>query len=150
MTDTQDAGEVGVRRTEISLTAPGPFDFASTAHSHGWCALAPTRWGSEAAALHRVERLRSGRVVELRISGAPSRGTRITVQAQHVGELPGVEQEEIGGIVARMFRLTEDLSEFYALCAERGGHWLRLTEGHGRLLCSPTVFEDVIKTTSLQ
>jgi hypothetical protein len=41
-----------------------------------------------------------------------------------------------------MFRLTEDFSEFYALCQARGAPWARLTAGWGRLLLrSPTVNE---------
>jgi 3-methyladenine DNA glycosylase/8-oxoguanine DNA glycosylase len=45
-----------------------------------------------------------------------------------------------------MFRLDEDFSEFYARCHAQGAPWMRLTAGSGRLLRSPTVFEDVIKT----
>jgi 3-methyladenine DNA glycosylase/8-oxoguanine DNA glycosylase len=45
-----------------------------------------------------------------------------------------------------MFRTDEDLSPFYALCREKGGLWTRLTGGLGRLLRSPTLFEDVVKT----
>lgn len=45
-----------------------------------------------------------------------------------------------------MLRLDEDLTDFYRICEERGGRWSRLTLGLGRLLRSPTVFEDVVKT----
>ncbi|MBI3325123.1 MAG: hypothetical protein HYZ81_00240 [Nitrospinae bacterium] len=53
---------------------------------------------------------------------------------------------EIGTTVSHMFRFEEDFSEWYALCQARGHPWTRLTAGWGRLLRSPTMFEDVIKT----
>jgi 3-methyladenine DNA glycosylase/8-oxoguanine DNA glycosylase len=47
--------------------------------------------------------------------------------------------------VARMFRLDEDLSGFYALVGDDPDlSWSAL--GAGRMLRAPTVFEDVVKT----
>jgi 3-methyladenine DNA glycosylase/8-oxoguanine DNA glycosylase len=44
-----------------------------------------------------------------------------------------------------MFRLDEDLSEFYAIVRDDPAlDWCAL--GAGRMLRSPTVFEDVVKT----
>ena len=49
------------------------------------------------------------------------------------------------GVVRHMLRLDEDLSEFYALVAEDPDlDWACI--GAGRMLRSPTVFEDVVKT----
>jgi 3-methyladenine DNA glycosylase/8-oxoguanine DNA glycosylase len=56
------------------------------------------------------------------------------------------DRTQIIEAVGHMFRVDEDLSEFYALCSQTGGRWKRLTLGLGRLLRSPTVFEDVVKT----
>jgi 3-methyladenine DNA glycosylase/8-oxoguanine DNA glycosylase len=52
-----------------------------------------------------------------------------------------------------MMRVDEDLSEFYAMCSAHGEPWSRISTGHGRLLRSPTVFEDLVKvilTTNVQ
>lgn len=52
-----------------------------------------------------------------------------------------------------MFRLDEDLDDFYSMCRGRGGQWKKVTAGLGRLLRSPSVFEDVVKiicTTNIQ
>jgi N-glycosylase/DNA lyase len=46
-------------------------------------------------------------------------------------------------VVRHMLRLDEDLSRFYALVDEELA-WV--TQGAGRMLRSPTVFEDVVKT----
>jgi 3-methyladenine DNA glycosylase/8-oxoguanine DNA glycosylase len=56
------------------------------------------------------------------------------------------ERTEVKATVRMMFRLDEDLSVFYALCRQRGGFWARYSPGKGRLLRSPTLFEDIVKT----
>jgi len=122
--------------------------------------LAPNAWDSERSTLQRVERLSTNKVVFLLISGS---GTidrpRIDIQVStdsadltqnqvsaDSADLTQKEQAEITAAVGRMFRLDEDLTEFYALCRQRGGAWTRITNGLGRLLRSPSVFEDVVKT----
>lgn len=101
--------------------------------------------------MRRVHRLGSGRValLEMRAAGdgtgrEPDGGVEVAVRAD--GPLSAAERREVRAAVARMFRLDEDLSEFYALCSARGGRWARVTRGLGRLLRSPTLFEDVVKT----
>ena len=52
-----------------------------------------------------------------------------------------------------MLRLDEDFSEFYNLCKNKGGIWKGISNGIGRLLRSPSVFEDLVKvicTTNVQ
>ena len=123
-----------------------PFHFADTAHSHGWVVLAPNAWDPERAVMQRTHRLPSGRVVRLTLqSDDPSR-PHFTATVHHDGSLPPDAAQRLRDAVAHMFRLDEDLSDFYALCTERGGRWAAVTEGRGRLLRSPTVFEDVVKT----
>jgi 3-methyladenine DNA glycosylase/8-oxoguanine DNA glycosylase len=133
--------------THLALEVPPPFDFRSAATSYGWVALAPTAWLADRQMVQRVERLGSGTVVLLAITGA---GTvdhpTINIGVHHRDRLTPPEKIEICTAVRRMFRLDEDLSEFYARCRARGGPRTRLTAGLGRLLRSPTVVEDVIKT----
>jgi 3-methyladenine DNA glycosylase/8-oxoguanine DNA glycosylase len=55
------------------------------------------------------------------------------------------EAQRVNAVVSRMFRLEDDLSGFYALiAADPQLSWA--ANGAGRMLASPTVFEDVIKT----
>ena len=55
------------------------------------------------------------------------------------------ERNAIEASIARMFRLSDDLAPFYAQIADDGAlQWA--VQGAGRILASPTVFEDVVKT----
>jgi 3-methyladenine DNA glycosylase/8-oxoguanine DNA glycosylase len=131
----------------LSVTPLSPFNFEFTATSHGWVSLAPNDWDEERHAIQRIERLSTGQVVLLNITGTPSiKRPEISVEVSHAGKLSQKERREITTAVGRMFRADEDLVEFYALCKKRGKHWTKLTAGLGRLLRSPTVFEDVVKT----
>ncbi len=137
-----------ITTAHLSIAPPPPFDFQANACSNGWVVLAPNAWDSERSTLQRVERLGTGKIVLLLISGS---GTidrpRIDIQVSaDSADLTQKEQAEITAAVGRMFRLDEDLTEFYALCRQRGGAWTRITNGLGRLLRSPSIFEDVVKT----
>ena len=129
------------------MKPPAPFDFSSTAFSHGWVVLPPNAWDPVDKVVHRVQGLDRGEVVVMEISG---KGTindpRIHMKVHSSRKLATEQRVEINNAVSSMFRLEEDLSEFYRLCKKKGRHWLKLTGGMGRLLASPTVFEDLIKT----
>lgn len=111
------------------LKGPGgePVDFRRVLASHGVATLPPNRIDEVAWTLET--RLPSGtvRVAEAR------RGVALVEPAR---ALP---------VVRRMLNLDEDLSEFYARAAE-DAELAWVTSGAGRMLRSPTVFEDVVKT----
>jgi N-glycosylase/DNA lyase len=81
-------------------------------------------------------------------AGAKSRMDGGAVLLSVAGDAPSPSPAAARAIVAtlrRMLCLDDDLSGFYALCAgDEALAWAR--RGAGRLLCSPTVFEDVVKT----
>lgn len=134
--------------TDLTVLAPEAFSFGGTVHSHGWAVLAPHAWDPDAPLLERVHRLPDGRVVALglrpRTGSDPS---AVEVEVRHVGSLETHQEESVRTDVRRMLRLDEDLSGFHRECRRRGGRWARVAEeGLGRLLRSPTVFEDVVKT----
>ena len=62
------------------------------------------------------------------------------------GRTPGAgDRERLLETVRHVLRLDEDLSEFYAVAAaDPQLSWV--TAGAGRMVRSPTVFEDVVKT----
>jgi len=65
--------------------------------------------------------------------------------AQTAARLRSAEAKALEASIARMFRLRDDLSPFYARIAEDDLiGWA--ARGAGRILASPSVFEDVIKT----
>ncbi|MCP5113101.1 MAG: hypothetical protein GY953_19910, partial [bacterium] len=75
------------------------------------------------------------------------------IEVEHQRKLATRDAAAIETRVAHMFRLDEDFREFYALCRKRGGRWRPVASGLGRMVCSPTLFEDIVKvicTTNIQ
>ncbi len=125
----------------LVLSARQPFNFRSVVNSHGWLQLAPFRFDEATQKLSYVDRLSNGRVVEYCISEAPK-----GVDVELSGRLSKTEQREVAEKVEWMFGLGQDFSAFYR--AARGEPKLRHVRrlARGRVLRSPTFFEDVLKT----
>lgn len=125
----------------ITLPARPPFNFNSVVKSHGWMQLAPFTYEEHLKTLRYTDHLGSGRVVEYRIR--PASGG---VQVEVPGPLSGPERSEIAHKVTWMLGLDQDFTSFYK--ASRGEPGLRKARrlAHGRVLRSPTFFEDVLKT----
>jgi 3-methyladenine DNA glycosylase/8-oxoguanine DNA glycosylase len=119
---------------EIELVGAGgePVDLKRTLASHGVADLLPNRLDEQAWTLATTLDI-GGRAHEIRLSeGSPG-------HARFEGARRALP------VVRHMLRLDEDLSRFYALIAEDPElSWV--AHGAGRMLRSPTVFEDVIKT----
>jgi 3-methyladenine DNA glycosylase/8-oxoguanine DNA glycosylase len=126
----------------FSLSARPPFNFLSVVNSHGWRQLAPFSYDEEDKTLSYVLRLSNGRVIELKFR-AGAHAESISVETE---KLEAVERREVKEKASWVFGLDLDFSRFYA--AARGepklAHAKKLA--HGRLLRSPTLFEDVVKT----
>jgi len=127
----------------LELAARPPFNFQATVRSHGWRRLAPFSWDEER--LRRVERLSTGRIVRLAIGGSDEL-TGVIVDIRANDALSDGELGEIEGKVGWMLRLGEDLTDFYGLCEGEPALRHVVEEGKGRILRSPTVYEDVVKT----
>ncbi|HEY5981959.1 MAG TPA: hypothetical protein VIU38_00680 [Anaerolineales bacterium] len=127
--------------TTLRLLARQPFNFKSVVNSHGWVELAPFRFDKDHEVLSYTDQLQNGRVVELGISPVPG-----GVQVDLPGRLSQTETREITDKVDWMLGLDQDFSSFYK--AARGEPKLRKARrnAHGRVLRSPTFFEDVLKT----
>jgi 3-methyladenine DNA glycosylase/8-oxoguanine DNA glycosylase len=126
--------------TELSIRTPKEFDFRATVQSHGWYDLAPFVLDESAGELRYVFTDLSGqKTVTGRISGQKG---RLTVRLSN-GSVP---VEKVERDTRHMLRLDEDMGEFYeAALREDRLHWAAKV-GAGRLLRSPTVFEDAVKT----
>jgi 3-methyladenine DNA glycosylase/8-oxoguanine DNA glycosylase len=129
------------RPMHLILNARQPFNFHSVVNSHGWIQLAPFRFDEGTQVLYYVDRLANSRVVQYCISRTP-KGVDVEVAAR----LNKAEQNEIAQKVEWMFGLDQDFSAFYK--AARPEPKLRRAEklARGRVLRSPTFFEDVLKT----
>ena len=127
----------------IALQGAGgePVDFARTALSHGVADLPPNTIapdGSQVEAALRVgERAWLVRVVP---TGPGAARIDAPVRVPPARIRPALVAQ-----VRHMLRLDEDLSAFYAAAAiEPTLAWV--TAGAGRMMRSPTVFEDLVKT----
>ena len=125
---------------KFTLVARKPFNFASVINSHGWRQLAPFSYDENASTLAYVLQLSNGRVVELRLCEAIE-GVGVETE-----KLDKAERREVTEKATWMFGLDMDFSHFYA--ASRAEPKLARAKklAHGRVLRSPTLFEDVIKT----
>ncbi len=131
----------------FTLAARPPFIFYTTVRSHGWYQLAPSQWDEDAQLLRRVERLSSGRVIDLKLSAADN---GVAVQTS---TLDAAEKSELRERLAWMFWLDADFSSFYTRAdAEPLLRHVR-AKAQGRMLRSPSMFEDAVKmmmTTNIQ
>ena len=123
-----------------TLFARPPFNFLSVINSHGWRQLAPFSYDESTHILSYVLRLSNGRVIELHFREAAE---GVSVETE---KLDRMERKEVADKVTWMFGLDMDFSHFYTASRlePKLAHAKKLARG--RVLRSPTVFEDVIKT----
>jgi len=127
---------------ELELVGAGgePVDLWRTLSSHGVADLPPNSLDEEARTLETTLSLPRGRARTVRIGAGRPGFAR--VQGANVGARDAVV---LADTVRHLLRLDADLSGFYAVArADEELGWA--AEGAGRMLRSPTVFEDVVKT----
>jgi 3-methyladenine DNA glycosylase/8-oxoguanine DNA glycosylase len=137
------------------VRVPEPFDLVLTVRSHGWYDLPPWSWDEKRRVLGRPLALAGGRVVNAEVADA---GRGLAFRAFARGRLSAAEAREARAQLSTCLALDEDLDPFRvhaaALEAERAAGRRRdlpdlrwaLARGAGRLLRSPTVYEDAVKT----
>jgi len=131
----------------LELSVAKPYDFAQSVCDHGWVQLAPCYWDEERHSLRHVQRLDTGKVALLHISAENTADVvtlRIEVEANT--PLTTAEQDDMRQNVHWMLKLDEDFSAFYERIHQHPPLQERMSSGRGRLLRSPTLFEDVVKT----
>jgi N-glycosylase/DNA lyase len=130
---------------ELPLVGAGgePVDLWRTIQSHGLVDLPPMRIDEQRRALEITVPLPGSAPRTALI--APGRPGHALVTAR--GRPPGARTAKaLLDAVAHVLRLDEDLSPFYARAAEDPALAWAAAEGAGRLVRSPTVFEEVVKT----
>ena len=125
----------------LTLSACPPFSLPAVVKSHGWIRLAPFRGDEHTGGLTYVERLDAGRAVEMLIQETTG-GVSVEVD----GKLSESEREEVARDVEWMLGLEQDFSAFYALVRDEPKLVHVEGKAQGRILRSPTLFEDVAKT----
>lgn len=125
---------------EISITTPPDFSFKRTVISHGWCELRPFQIDREGFVLTRTLDLQESQPVTLTI-----RGTKRALRIKTSRRLSEQARKQVVADVRHMLRLDDNMAEFYRLMAgDRDFNWIP-AQGAGRLLRSPTVYEDLVK-----
>jgi 3-methyladenine DNA glycosylase/8-oxoguanine DNA glycosylase len=124
----------------FTLTPPASFNLAAVVRSHGWIQMSPFE-ETEKHGLRYTIRLGTGKVLRFEVE-AEERQLSITTSK----EISQQEQKELTGKLSWMLDLEQDFSEFYEL-ARLEPKLARMVARHaGRVLRSPTLFEDVIRT----
>ena len=124
----------------IIIPTPRTFSFPRTVISHGWCELLPFSLDREAWELTRVLALDPRPPVTVQIS---ARKRELHVKTSR--KLTKTEASQVEGDVRHILRLDDDLSVFYAaMTSTPDFEWIP-KQGAGRMLRSPTVFEDLVK-----
>ena len=126
---------------KLILPARQPFNFHNTVRSHGWYQMAPFNYDEETGILHYVIRLGTSTVLEMHICEAPG-----GVSVETSEKLTKAETAELTEAVNWMLGLDMDFSAFYAAARKEPKLAHAEKMGRGRVLRSPTLFEDVIKT----
>ena len=132
------------------MLAPRDFDLERVVRSHGWYDLAPWGWDPERRVVSRPLSLSGGRVVHAEVAEAGP--GLILLRVKGGGRLRAADAAAVRAAVRTCLALDEDLEPFRARArAIEGDAGTRpvqraLDRGLGRLLRSPTVFEDAVKT----
>jgi 3-methyladenine DNA glycosylase/8-oxoguanine DNA glycosylase len=132
---------MAARTTEIELRGAGgePVDLRRTIASHGVADLPPNRLDEEAWTLELTLLVDGAGATTLRVSD----GRKGHARAEVIAGRPTIAQ--VRRAASHVLRLDEDLSPFYAAAASDPDlAWA--TSGAGRMIRSPTVFEEVVKT----
>lgn len=125
---------------EITIKTPDSFNFKRTVISHGWYDLLPFEFERDKWRLIRVIERESKAPVTAVVTGQ-KRSVKVGVE----GSLGKKDGEKVARDVRHILRLDDDLDQFYRTTkSDPDFEWIG-TQGAGRMLRSPTVFEDLVK-----
>jgi 3-methyladenine DNA glycosylase/8-oxoguanine DNA glycosylase len=132
-------------RIDIRLRGPGgePVDLWRTMNSHGFADLPPVLLDESSRTLDLTIRMQRGAPRRVRIGAG--RGGFARVELLGDGAPTTSVLNQISRAATHVLRLDHDLSDFYAVAASDADlAWV--VGGAGRMLRSPSVWEDVVKT----
>ena len=124
----------------FTLKTPTSFNLPAVVRSHGWIQMTPFAETPDHG-LAYVIRLSTGKVLHFKVHAVDS---DLGVDTSEM--LTKAEEAELKQTITWMLDLDQDFTEFYAL-ARQEPKLVRMVERQaGRVLRSPTLFEDVIRT----
>jgi len=125
---------------EITIPTSADFSFKATVYSHGWCELAPFEIDAENWRLTYVFIDPAAKYASAAVITDAKTGVKVEF-SKPLRDRAAIERD-----VRHILRLDDDLNEFYTTLTVRPGlEWVSERRA-GRLLRSPTVFEDLVKT----
>jgi 3-methyladenine DNA glycosylase/8-oxoguanine DNA glycosylase len=125
---------------ELKIPTPRDFNFKRTIVSHGWYGLLPFSLNSEKYELLRVIDVGPKPPVTIVMSGRKNHVRVTASRPLNKGETAKVIRD-----ARHILRLDDDLQPFYLATANDPEFaWIGI-QGAGRMLRSPTVFEDLVK-----
>jgi N-glycosylase/DNA lyase len=129
---------------ELALVGPGgePVDLVRSLNSHGFVDLPPMRPDPDYRATEITLRPRRGRPRRVRVEAARPGVARLRVLGPALSDAAA---DDLAATIRHVLRLDADLSPFYA-AARDDPELAWVVAGAGRMVRSPTVFEDVVKT----
>jgi N-glycosylase/DNA lyase len=125
---------------ELTIKTPSTFNFQRTVISHGWYGLLPFEFDRQKWKLVRVLERGSKPPVTVTLTGT-KRSVKVTTDTV----LAKKDSEKVLSDVRHMLRLDENLEHFYSSTKDDTDFGWIAAQGAGRLLRSPTVFEDLVK-----
>lgn len=133
--------------TPLILQTPEDFQFWPTAVSHGWCDLPPYTCDEAKRTLERLHELPDGSIVRLVLRAADVTPGKLPVKIIGTNDkYTTLQRDDISRALRRALEIDRDLSGFYSLVRQHERYQWIEKAGVGRMLASPTVWEDLVKT----
>jgi 3-methyladenine DNA glycosylase/8-oxoguanine DNA glycosylase len=124
----------------FTLTPPASFNLPAVVRSHGWIQMPPFSETSNHGLSYTI-RLGTGKILRFEVNAIDT-----LLRVSTTDTLTQSEQAELSSTISWMLALEQDLSEFYALASQEPKLARMVERQAGRVLRSPTLFEDVIRT----
>jgi 3-methyladenine DNA glycosylase/8-oxoguanine DNA glycosylase len=131
-----------MKTSRHSISTPRSFNFTRTALSHGWYGLVPFSYDKATRRLHRTIQIDDGVIVHCIMTG---KDHSIDVEIAGSSSLNKRQYDEVKTALRTCLRLDEDFDEFHAEAKRHSTFRWIARAGAGRMLRSPSVFEDVVK-----
>jgi 3-methyladenine DNA glycosylase/8-oxoguanine DNA glycosylase len=124
----------------FSLPQPTSFSLPAVVRSHGWIQMTPFNETPDHG-LSYIIRLGTGKVLRFEVHAS---GNSLRIASTEL--LTETEQSELSHHITWMLDLDQDFTEFYTTAAQEPKLARMVERKAGRVLRSPTLFEDVIRT----
>jgi len=119
-------------------------NFLDTIKSHGWVCLKPFTWDDETGSLSMTTKIEDSKhKLSIRYSDDH---LSVDIEDSSQDNYSPETEQQIKYMITRIFRLDEDLTDFYELCKDLPQFGYVEKENRGRILRCPTLFEDILKT----